>query len=81
VTETRTGWTAGAGLEWAFLPNWSVFVEYDFYDFGTKSQLFVWSPAFTNPTIDIKQQIHTGRIGINYLFNWGKAPTPVVARY
>jgi outer membrane immunogenic protein len=79
VTETRTGWTVGAGIEWAFLPNWSAFVEYDFYDFGTRTEAFAWSPSSTNPTIDIKQQVQTAKIGINYLFNWGKAP--VVARY
>jgi outer membrane immunogenic protein len=25
---TRSGWTAGAGAEWAFAPNWSAKVEY-----------------------------------------------------
>jgi outer membrane immunogenic protein len=25
---TRTGWTAGGGVEWAFLPNWSAKIEY-----------------------------------------------------
>jgi hypothetical protein len=34
VTMTRTGYTAGAGLEWAFAPHWSATLEYDFYDFG-----------------------------------------------
>ncbi len=32
--ETRIGWTAGAGIEWAFWGNWSARIEYDFYDFG-----------------------------------------------
>jgi outer membrane immunogenic protein len=31
----RTGWTAGAGVEWAFAPDWSARLEYDYYDFGT----------------------------------------------
>jgi len=33
------------------------------------------------PGIDVKQRISAVKFGINYLFNWGKAPTPVVARY
>lgn len=33
---TRTGWTAGAGIEWAFAEHWSPNVEYNYYDFGTR---------------------------------------------
>jgi opacity protein-like surface antigen len=32
--ETRFGWTAGAGVEWAFWNDWSVKLEYDYYGFG-----------------------------------------------
>jgi outer membrane immunogenic protein len=32
---TRTGWTAGAGLEWMFLPNWSAKLEYLHYHLGS----------------------------------------------
>ena len=32
-TATRYGWTAGAGLEYAFDKNWSAFVEYDHLGF------------------------------------------------
>ena len=35
--DQRTGWTVGGGIEWAFWNNWSAKVEYDFYDFGTRS--------------------------------------------
>ena len=31
---TQTGWTAGAGVEWAFLPNWTAKVEYLYVDLG-----------------------------------------------
>src|SRR4029077_17228165 len=34
---TRTGYTVGGGLEWKFAPGWSVFGEYNYFDFGTKS--------------------------------------------
>ena len=29
VSKTRTGWTIGAGSEYKFAPNWSVFLEYN----------------------------------------------------
>ena len=35
--KTQTGWTVGTGLEWAFIPNWSLKIEYDYLDFGTKT--------------------------------------------
>ncbi len=86
-SETRTGWTVGAGVEWAFLPNWSAKLEYDFYDFGTRNVLL---PGTINgddgieiSSVDahIKQQIHTVQFGINYRFGLGKGKAPVVARY
>ncbi len=33
ASETRTGFVVGAGVEWAFWNNCSVFLEYDFYGF------------------------------------------------
>jgi outer membrane immunogenic protein len=80
--QSRTGWTVGAGVEWAFAPNWSAFVEWDHYGFGSKSQTFVTPPG--DGTIlhaDIKQHIETVRIGVNYRFNWLLGKAPVVARY
>src|ERR1700730_1804065 len=35
ISSTRVGWTAGAGAEWMFLPNWSANVEYLYYDLGS----------------------------------------------
>ncbi len=32
---TLGGWTGGVGLEYLLRPNWSVFLEYDYVDFGT----------------------------------------------
>ena len=36
-SQFRTGWTFGAGVEYAFAQNWSAFVEYNYLDFGTKA--------------------------------------------
>jgi outer membrane immunogenic protein len=35
ISETRAGWTAGAGLEWLFTRQWSAKVEYLHYDLGS----------------------------------------------
>jgi outer membrane immunogenic protein len=68
---TRTGWTAGGGIEWAFAPNWSAFLEYDFYGFGGHDVSFSVPPQ-RGGTFDahITQDINVVKVGINYLFNW-----------
>src|SRR6516164_330146 len=35
--EDRWGWTAGAGVDWAFTSHWSANLEYDYYGFGTRT--------------------------------------------
>jgi len=36
-SSTQTGWTAGAGIEYAFAPNWTAKVEYLFVDLGNQA--------------------------------------------
>jgi outer membrane immunogenic protein len=57
-----TGWTAGAGVEWAFAPNWSTKFEYLHYGPGTAPN------PFGTPVPNGKVDIDTLKIGINYLF-------------
>jgi outer membrane immunogenic protein len=79
ATDTRIGWTAGLGFEWAFAPNWSVWVEANHYGFGAKTLAF--SPnEFLHPEFEsIRQRIEVVTFGVNYRFNFGKAP--LVASY
>ena len=56
---TLSGWTVGAGIEYAFLPNWSAKVEYLHYGFGSEN--FVGLPT-GNLDVD------TIKAGINYRF-------------
>jgi len=82
TSETRTGWTVGGGIEWAFWNNWSAKLEYDFYDFGTRNVTFtgtIFGFPEVVPGINIRQQISAVKFGINYRFGWGEAP--VVAGY
>ena len=72
LSDTRVGWTAGAGVEYAFAPQWSAKLEYNYMDFGSRSVSFTPGTA-----TDIDQQIHAVKFGINYKFGGG----PIVARY
>ncbi|UPK40067.1 outer membrane beta-barrel protein [Bradyrhizobium sp. 186] len=68
ATVTRNGWTAGAGVEWAFAPHWSANVEYNYYDFGTHGPVLLTSPLNSVTVANLKDTIHAATIGVNYHF-------------
>ena len=64
---TRTGWTAGAGLEYAFAPNWTAKVEYDYLGFGSETlnlPTAAFSPYSTNASLNVQEV----KAGINFKF-------------
>jgi outer membrane immunogenic protein len=63
--DTRGGWTAGAGIEWAFSRNWSVNLEYDFYSFGSGTALLS-DNNFGSGQVDAKQNIQVVKAGVNF---------------
>jgi len=67
----RLGWVAGAGIEYAFAPNWSANVEYLFTKYGNSSVIF--PNAGLQVTSDFSlQQV---RAGLNYRFGGGGTNT------
>ena len=75
-SDTRSGWTIGAGGEYAITRFLSGFVEYDYYDFGTRTINFTTPPLVVVP-IDIRERKSVLKAGLNLRFGGG----PVVARY
>jgi outer membrane immunogenic protein len=76
--EDKWGWTVGAGVEYAFTSNWSAKIEYNYMDFGKDTTSMTAFDEF-DFDIDIKQQIHSVKFGLNYKFSpW---ISPVSARY
>jgi outer membrane immunogenic protein len=73
TTSTRSGWTAGGGLEWGFAPNWSAKFEWLYMKFESK-------PFFTlvaeGPRSSVPLDDNVVRAGINYRFGG-----PAVAKY
>ena len=66
---SRTGWTAGGGVEWMFIPHWSVFLEYNYMGFGTRSSSFAVCPVGTTCGIfSAKANVQDVLVGINYKF-------------
>ncbi|QCK86263.1 porin family protein [Phreatobacter aquaticus] len=74
-SQTRVGWTLGAGIEHALTQNWTVRAEYLYANYGSKI-IRSNNGGVTDP---VSLQEHKVRIGVNYLFSTG--PSAVVARY
>jgi len=63
-TDTQIGWTAGLGVEWAFLGNWSTKIEYLYSDLGNAN--CPASKCVVSTNTDLKTNLV--RLGINYRF-------------
>jgi outer membrane immunogenic protein len=89
ANDTQVGWTAGGGVEWMFLPNWSLKVEYLYYDLGSvtfnngfaANRVTATGQNFYSVATQSSTRFDGNivRAGINYHFNW--LPAPVVAKY
>jgi outer membrane immunogenic protein len=64
--ETRFGWTAGVGVEWALRHDWSIKLEYDYYGFGTRSVTFIDNVTGNVGPLDINQNIQAVKLGLNF---------------
>ena len=69
-SDTRLGWTLGAGFEWAFNNNWSAGFVYNHYAFGSRNVTLTDPNAFSSTVADItvKTQIDTAKVTLNYRF-------------
>jgi outer membrane immunogenic protein len=81
-SNTRSGWLAGAGIEWAVTRNWTVKVEYDYLGLSSRSFIIpTGAPlpgALIGDTFTGNRNVQEVKIGFNYLFNWG---APLAAPY
>lgn len=73
-SSTATGWTIGAGAEYALNASWSAKAEWLYYDLGTERYT-----VGGNSLVDARERGGVARVGVNYRFStWGM---PVVAKY
>jgi outer membrane immunogenic protein len=86
----QVGGTAGFGVEWMFLPGWSLKAEALYYDLHPVRRSTTFSSistvgggtVFTTTGLNLESRARgvVARAGVNYHFIWGAA-APVVARY
>jgi outer membrane immunogenic protein len=72
---TRNGWLVGTGIEYGFDHHFSGKIEYNYMDLGDKDVIL--SAGRTNARVNIEQQLHLVKVGLNYRFGGGA----VVTRY
>jgi outer membrane immunogenic protein len=65
-SDWRTGWTAGAGIEFAFDPAWSAKIEYLHVDVSDIN----YSPNFNGVALGAGARFGLVRFGLNY--RWGR---------
>jgi outer membrane immunogenic protein len=66
---TRTGWTVGTGVDWAFAPHWSATFEYNYYDFGNHGATLTSTANNVVVTVfNLKDTINAVTAGVNYHF-------------
>jgi outer membrane immunogenic protein len=66
VSRNKSGWTVGGGVEWMFVPHWSVFVEYNFLGFGTNSSSVIACGGAC--ILSGKADLQNVLVGLNYKF-------------
>jgi outer membrane immunogenic protein len=82
-SNTRWGWTAGVGTEWAFAPNWSLKSEvlYMSFEKDTATAIGLGAPFAGNLgqayRLESQNNVWVSRIGVNYRFGG----PGVVAKY
>ena len=92
-SNVQVGWTAGGGVEWMFMPNWSAKVEYLYYDLGNanfnvntgagrlaaNSLAPANGAAWTSSEINGRITGNIARAGVNY--HLSLSPSAIVAKY
>jgi outer membrane immunogenic protein len=83
--DDKWGWTFLTGAEYAFARNWSVKLQYNYYNFGSHNAglsqdasacvtVGILTPvcvAGLHTNVDTQLRTHAIRAGLNYKFNWG----------
>jgi len=78
---TRAGWTAGGGIEYAVTDNWWVRAEYRYSNFGHTTDFpFAGALPFADSFVSLRHHLTENQVqaGLSYRFDW-TVPGPAVA--
>ena len=85
-SNTRAGWTAGGGIEYAVTDNWWVRAEYRYSNFGHTTDFpFAGQLPFPDSFVFLQHHLTENQVqaGFSYRFDWTvpQPAVPVVAKY
>jgi outer membrane immunogenic protein len=69
LSDKRSAFTAGLGVEYGMTENLSARLEYDYYGFGSRNYQFSQAP------VSLQSDLNTITLGFNYRFNWANTPS------
>jgi len=73
-TRNQAGWTAGAGVEWAFADSWTAKVEYLYVNLGNGTFNCVaavcTAPGLNSTPVSVGLTENLFRVGVNYKFSF-----------
>lgn len=75
ANESRIGWTAGAGIEYAIGGGWSAVLEYDYYGFGARHISLAPKPGANAGSFKVSRDDQIVKFGLNYRFG-ANDPSP-----
>ena len=64
TSNTRVGWTVGAGAEYMFTPNWIGRLEFLYADLGSHGEFY--PASFSVATSSLSHELMIGRVGLAY---------------
>jgi outer membrane immunogenic protein len=77
TSSSRTGWTVGGGVEYAFAGNWSAGLEYRYSNYGTNNNTGAWGYNLGG-NVNLTENAVRARVSYHFF----SAPSaPVVAKY
>jgi outer membrane immunogenic protein len=75
-SNTRVGWTAGGGIDYAVTNNWSVFAEYRYTSFGTvcdtglASTAFATVPGLTRGFLNSTRTLNENQVQVGFSYKF-----------
>ena len=82
-SNTRVGWTAGGGIDYAVNNNWSVFAEYRYTDFGTvgntqlATAVFRTEPGLTGGSLSVARTLSQSQVQVGFSYKFDSSlPAP-----
>jgi outer membrane immunogenic protein len=70
ATENRTGWMLGAGFEYAIAGSLSAKIEYNYLNFGERTETLTTTGGLVALPASVALDVHVVKLGLNHRFGY-----------